>query len=141
MTEDAQGATEAKVAKEVAEQEFERFLKTMELDIDVKGLDDEDRTAFFEAKTRIVNAICVGTLVVNDAGCPVFTDSDGGTPITFLEPTGAALMATDTKKQGHDVGKMFRFMAETTGESPERFAKMRNRDVKICMAIASLFFG
>ena len=132
--------TEACVARDVAEHEFERFAEAMDLDFDPAGWDDDDLSSFDKAKKTLVGAIVAGRLVVDEEGQPVFSPIGGGT-ITFHEPNGAALMAMDQKKKGHDIGKLFATMAAMTKQSIKRFANMPNRDLKVCTAITTLFFG
>lgn len=130
------------IAADVAEHEFMRFVEAMDLDVDPTGWDDEDKRSFEEAKRKLVSALRSGKLVIDEHGQPVFTPSQPPTdPITFYEPTGATLMAMDQKKKNHDVAKMYAAMADMTRQPMTRFSKMVNRDVKICTAIASLFFG
>jgi len=136
--------SENKLSKEVAEQEFQRFADMMDLDLDLTSMDSEDGKDFTLQKNRIIKAMMNGALVINDEGCPVYTPQFAGgdvNPITFYEPTGAALMAMDRKKAGHDVGKMFASMGEMTKTSTGLFAKMKNRDLRICMAVTTLFLA
>lgn len=130
------------VSAEVAEAEFERFVEAMDLDVDPKGMDDEDRASFTSAKRRFVAAVQAGRLTVDEKGRPVFTPSMGTTdPITFNEPTGASLMAMDQKKRGHEIGKLFAAIADMTGQPVVRFSKMAKRDLNVCIAIGGLFLG
>lgn len=133
----------AVVAREVAEAEFGRFAEAMDLDFDIKRMDADDLKGFQEQKHRIVRAIMRGILVVDPKGQFVYTPQTGAdrSPITFYEPTGASMMAMDRKKKGEDVGKMYASMGDMTRVSPDRFAKMLARDLKVCQAIAVLFLG
>ena len=134
---------ENKVAKEVAEQDFERFADAMDLDVDTSKMDEDDRKGFQVQKDRIVSAICSGALYVNDNGEPVFTPQrtkDAG-EITFHEPDGAALMAMDRKKKTEDIGKLYATMGEMTKTSAKTFSVMKMADLKVCMAISTLFLG
>ena len=134
--------TTAKVAREVCEQEFERFLTAMDLDVDRAGMDEDDRKSLASAQRIITRAMESGNLVINEAGEPVYTPQIGDTSaITFHEPMGATYMAMDTKKQGQNVGKLYASMADCTHQPAARFAKMANRDVKVCQAIVGLFLG
>lgn len=132
-----------KVAKEVAEQEFERFIDAMDLDVDTAGMDEDDKKGFEQQKSRIIGAIQSGALVVNDDGEPVFTPqrTKDAEPITFHEPTGASLMAMDRKKKTEDIGKLYSAMGDMTGKHPSTFAKMKMPDLKVCMAVTTLFLG
>ena len=131
------------VAKEVAEQDFNRFADSMDLDIDPVGMDAEDKKGFEQQKDRIIAAIQSGSLVINDSGEPVFTPqrTKGADAITFYEPTGASLMAMDRKKKTEDIGKLYASMGEMTRTHASTFSKMKMPDLKVCMAITTLFLG
>jgi len=129
-----------KVATEVAEQEFERFIEAMDLDIDTSRMDVDDTRSFEEAKHIIVRAMERGSLVVDENGQPVYTLS-GGERITFYEPTGATFMAMDNKKRGQDVAKLVAIMADMTRQPAATFSKLPNRDFKVCRTLVTLFLG
>lgn len=131
-----------KIATEVAVAEFERFLESMDLDIDTSKMDADDLKSYDESKRKLVRAIERGHLVVDDKGQPVYTPQlGGGTQITFYEPTGASFMATDGKKKGYDMAKMNAMLGDITRLPPVTFAKMAGRDYKICQTILVLFLG
>lgn len=130
----------SRMAPEVLDAEFMRFIAAMDIDIDPKGLDDDDKKSLEACKRVVIRALESGKLVVNEAGEPVFTPASGA-PITFAEPTGAVFMARDKKKEGHDVAKMFATMAELTHQQPGVFATMPGREVKVCLAITQLFLA
>lgn len=130
------------VAKEVAEQEFDRFVHCMDLDVDTSGMDAEDLTAFNKQKGRIIRAVQVGSLVFNEDGEAVYTPQHKRTkhkePITFQERTGASLMAMDGRKKNHDVAKTYAVMADMCKVHPSVFAGMVGTDVKVCEALFAL---
>lgn len=128
------------VALEVAEQEFERFLESMDLQFDLKAMDDDDRKGFEVNKARFLKAVQRGSLVVNERGEPVYRPT-AGDAITFREPTGATLMAIDSVKKGHDVAKSFAVLAEMTRTPRDVFAKMVQRDLNVCQAVLILFLA
>lgn len=132
-----------KVAKEVAEAEFTRFVEAMDLDVDPADMDEDDKKGFNQQRERIVSAICAGSLVINDEGEPVFTPqrTKDAEPLTFHEPTGASLMAMDRKKRNEDVGKMYSLMGEITKTHASTFSKMKMADLKVCQAVTTLFLG
>jgi len=132
--------SESKVAAEVAEAEFERFVEAMDLDVDPAGMDDDDKRSFESARRRLLKAMMAGQLVVNEQGEPVYSPGFGD-PITFHEPTGATYMAMDQKREGHNFGKTVATLAEMTRLPATRFSKMANRDFKVCSAILGLFLG
>ena len=137
--------TESKVTKEQAEKEFETFVETMDLDCDVDGMDDEDKAGFSKHRALIVRSIMRGSLVFDDESQPVFTpahkDSAEVSPVTFYEPTGANYMEMDRKKAGKDMAKMHAVIAGMTKRDAKLFAGLKNRDYKVCLAIALLFLG
>ena len=131
------------IGSDVAENEFLRFIETMDLDVDPDGMDDEDKSNLKDARRRIVRAISGGALVINEDGDPVYTPKVGAdrNPITFYEPDGGSIMAMDTKKRGHDVAKLYATMADLTKTSVAKFTKMKQRDLSVCQAITVLFLG
>ena len=132
-----------KIAKEVAEQEFNRFVESMDLDVDPADMDEDDRKGFNQQKDRVITAIQSGALVIKDSGEPVFTPqrTNDADAITFHEPTGASLMAMDRKKKTEDIGKLYAAMGDITKTHANVFSKMKMADLKVCMAITTLFLG
>lgn len=129
---------EEKMATEVAEQEFERFLDAMDLASERDSLTGDDLESLQAHKSRMVDAMRKGKLVIDDYGQPVFTPTDGE-PITFYEPTGASFMAMDQSKDGQNIHKMIAYMADMTRTSAATFSKMKERDFKVCRAVVLLF--
>ena len=132
-----------KIVKEVAEQEFNRFVESMDLDVDPADMDEDDRKGFTQQKDRVISAIQLGSLVIKDSGEPVFTPqrTNDADAITFHEPTGASLMAMDRKKKTEDIGKLYAAMGDITKTHANVFSKMKMADLKVCMAITTLFLG
>jgi hypothetical protein len=131
------------IALEVAEQEFDRFVDSMDLDVNTAHMDADDKKDLDQLRSRIISAIQAGSLVINDNGEPVFTPqrTNDAAPITFHEPTGATLMAMDRKKKTEDVGKLYASMGDMTKTSAATFSKMRMSDLKVCTAVTTLFLG
>lgn len=130
----------SKIPADMAEQEFEKFAEAMDIDINVERMDDEDAKDFEGLKNKIVGAIMKGSLVISDNGEPVLSLSDGES-LTFSEPTGASLMATDKRKKTENVARLSVIMAEMCGVPVQVFAKMPMRDFKVCQSITTLFLG
>jgi ABC-type uncharacterized transport system ATPase subunit len=130
------------IAKEVADQEFDRFVSEMDLDLDEAGMDAEDLTAFNKQKSKIIRALQRGDLIINDKGEAVYTPSNPKSqhkePITFHERTGASLMAMDGKKKGYDVAKTYAVLADMCNVHQNVFAGLVGSDVKVCEALFSL---
>lgn len=131
-----------KVALEVAQAEFDRFVEEMDLDLDKSTMDAEDLTAFNKQKNRIIRAIERGYLVINENGEAVYTPFNSRSkhkdPITFHERTGASLMAMDGKKKNHDVAKTYAVMADMCKVHQSVFAGLVGTDVKVCEALFAL---
>lgn len=135
---------EQKIATEVAEAEFDRFVEAMDLDVDTSKMGEDDAASFETQKRRIVAALCDGSLVINEDGEPVFTPRTVEVPkgsITFYEPTGASLMASDGKKKDDRVKAMYAVMGAMTRQHPSVFANMKRRELRVCEAVALLFLG
>lgn len=132
----------SKIAKEVAEAEFDRFIQANDILVD-DCMEKEDRDAFNEQKARIVRAIEAGAMVVNEDGEPVYTPqrTKDAEALTFHEPTGASLMAMDRKKKNEDVGKLYATMGDMTRTDAKTFSNMKMADLKVCMAVTTLFLG
>lgn len=132
-----------KITYEVAEAEFNRFIEANSILLELPGMDDEDRASLTEQKTRIVQAMVNGSLVINEEGEPVFTPQRvaDAEPLTFHEPTGASLMAMDRKKKNEDVGKLYSTMGDMTRTNAKTFSNMKMADLKVCMAITTLFLA
>lgn len=133
-----------KVATEVAEKEFFRWLVSMDLDhkADEAKLSKEDLASFAKAKSVLVRAMERASLVLTDQGLE-FTPQLGNNrkPILFAEPKGAAMLAADKHGEGENVRKTYAVLADMTGEEIKRFSLMPRRDIAVCEAIFGLFFG
>lgn len=133
---------DTKIAVDVAEADFDRFIDCMDLDLNTDGMDDDEKKDLSVHKGRVISAICSGSLVINDEGEPVFTPQRSEIdPLTFHEPTGAALMAMDRKKSSEEIGKMYVVAAAMTKTHSKTFSNMKIADLKVCMAITTLFLG
>lgn len=134
-----------KIATEVCEDDFKRFCDTMDIDVDPKGQDDDDKKSLMDCKRTMMRAMERGFLVISDDGEPVYTpvggDPDFRSPITFKEPKGETWSARDGIKDTHDTKKLYSSMSSMTGLSVVRFNKMAGRDLKVCFAVTLLFLG
>ena len=128
------------VDRETASIEFERWAKAMRVNVELEGLDENDRRDIAQDRSIFERAIMDGSLVINDEGLAVFTP-EGGDSVTWRKPKGSAFVAMDKKKKSQDFGKIFASMSDITGTSPVTFSKMDVADVKICMAIFTLFLA
>lgn len=129
-----------KIAAEMAEAEFERFVDEMDIDANTAAMDEEDRTQFQKQKSRMVRAIQKGALIITEDGEAIYTPQRSGEiePIHFRERTGATAIAADGVKKGRDASKAYHMMADMAGIEPRTFSKLRGVDIKVCEAIFAL---
>ena len=139
-----------KVAKEVAEIEFAKLVKIMDLEVDPAHMDAEDKGDFDRHKATIIGAYQRLSLVNNEDGMAVFTPKfseslllmpANAKSFTFRRPTGATLMVMDGKKVGADVTKLYASIAQMTGQHVKTFAAMDMVDLRVCTALATLFLA
>ena len=132
-----------KISREMAEDEFERFADAWDIDTDTDDMDIEDRKSFDEQRRKIVKAIMKGHATVSDNGDVTYTPygENGGDPLTFRIPSGAAYMSMDKYKDRQNMHKMFGFMGSMTKQHSKVFSDMSAIDTKFCMGITLLFLG
>ncbi len=129
-----------KVAREVAEADFERFCEMLAAYSDAPDLkDEEDKKSFTENRNRFVGAVMNGSLVVDDNGCATYTASNG-TQLRFAEPTASQLLAVDRHKQGHGIAKQIAMIASFSGKTEAEVGKLPMRDMRILNAVTAGFF-
>ena len=131
------------VAKEVAENDFQRFIDGADIIFDIETMDEEDRTTSEKQKARMIRAIMKGHLTVDTDGLPTFTPYTKGStftePITFNLPGGADIMAMDQIKAHKKMAQVHSIMGGMTKLPANVFSKLKGEDYKICQAIF-LFF-
>jgi len=135
--------SKTKIAKEVAEADFDRFVAAMRLNLSTEGMEPEDRTQLEQQKRRIIDAALDGSLVMSEKGVPTFTpqDSEDREPIAFPQPKGADFMQADMIRKNHDIEKTYAMMAATTHQKVARYAEMEWSDLRVLQAIANLYMG
>jgi hypothetical protein len=131
-----------KIAKEVAEAEFLRFIEAMDLDADTTDMSEEDVKGFNNLKAPLIKAIQKGNLVVNESGEFVFTPTKGdGKSIVFKEPTGSSLQAQDKRKSAETYARLYLTMGDMTGMPASYFSSCHWRDLKVMTSIVTLFLA
>lgn len=130
---------EFKVDFETASNELDIYFDEMEINTDEKILDDADIKALQKHTSRLIKAIQLGDLTFNSSGEAVLQPSHKNStytdPITFKERTGADVMATDSKKTTHLIGRMYAVLGSMCSVHPKTFTKLCGRDIKICESI------
>jgi hypothetical protein len=124
-----------KVAKEVAELEFERICAFARVDTDDSEWSDEEKSKWEELRSELVTLIRKGALVVSEDGAPMFAG------LKFRAPTGAAIMAFETYAPDKKMSNLAAVMCELTGSDKGTFGKMHARDFNACSHITTLFLG
>lgn len=136
----------SKVAAEVAEVEFGRFVEAWDLDVEVDEMNEEDRDTFAPLKRRLIRQIMAGRLVVSENGETLtyqlrFPIGDNAELVANL-PTGGAILQFDRHKDRHNVAKLNAYMGSMCGVAPALFgAHMKGSDLKVVQAIATLFLA
>lgn len=131
-----------KISREFAEQEFDRFAESMDLDFNPVHMDAEDLTAFNKQKERFIRAIINGSLSINENGEAIYMprnrNSKHDKELTFHERTGATVIAMDSMKKGQDIRKTYAAMAEMCRTHPNTFSGLVGIDIKVCETIFAL---
>lgn len=124
------------VVKEQAEQFFEDFLVTMDIQLD--NPEGEDKSAV----DRVVRAIMYGDLTFNENSEPVYTPwrnaSKYKEPITFHERTGEVILASDGKGKNALARQTYSMMGKLCRVEPRTFSQMAGTDIKVCEALFGL---
>lgn len=129
-----------KISRDMAEAEFERFCDENFIDTDLTGLDQEDVDAFEAHKLRIVKAICIGWVTIDDDATASIEISPE-LSLSFKSPNSSALMAADSVKPGKDIAKLNAVMASIVGKSPKTFAAIPMKQYQVCASITTLFLA
>lgn len=129
----------AKVAKEVAEAEFERLCRASRVELD--DMSEEETKSLDDIKQPILRGIMRGRLTIDDKGIAHYTPPvENATPLVFTKFDGSVLMiARDNKSNG--VRDSAGVIAEMTGQPVAKVAKMHLADLKFCGNLVALFLA
>ena len=132
--------SEKKVAREVAEAEFDRMCTARRVNIDPEEMTAEEYESLLEVKQRIVRTIERGDLVVSENGDPIYTPPiPGAKPITFYRPTGATFMTMDGDDGNQ--ARLVRILTEMTRSAKGEISKLEAPDYVVCSKLANLFMA
>lgn len=132
--------TPKKVAREVAEAEFDRMCTLRRVNTDPEEMTAEEYESLLEVKAKLVRVIERGELVVNENGDPVFTPPvPGAKSITFYRPTGATFMAMDGDDGNQS--RLVRVITDMTHSAKGEIAKLEAPDYVVCSKLANLFMA
>ena len=133
-----------KIALEVAEAEFAKFIDEWDIDANVDAMSGEDRESFEQQQSRIVRQIVKGAAVIDADGSITYTlkhPKGSTTEVVFRVPGGDAYMAMDKFKERQSMHKLYAFMGVMTKLPPAIFGNMDGRDIKFCQGVTLLFLG
>lgn len=140
MTEPTKPKAPPKIAREVAEAEFERMCDARRIEHDASELTDDEKAEWLELRGSLVRMIMRGALVVGENGDPTYTPP-GGPALTFHPATGATLMALETHPGGKTIANMMAALTEMTRTDAGTFAKLLAPDAQACSRIGKLFLA
>jgi hypothetical protein len=135
------------IDRKTAEEEFERFCDSWEIDNDTSGMSEEDTTAFDGNRAKFINAVMRGRLKMDDSkDCLVYTFSDkspdrAGQSIEVHRPKGASYLETDNYKSDKGMHKTFAILASMSGQDPKYFSRIDGVDMKPLQAVMTLFLA
>jgi len=133
------------ISPELARAEFDRFVNLWEIDGDTDTMDDESREGFEDHRRKICKAIERGALTLTDNGGVCIslrhTTLIELTSVTLHVPTGAAYTTWDNYKERQNVHKLNAMLGSMAKLPPATFSKVDARDLKLVMAVATLFLG
>lgn len=137
--------SEIKVAREVAESDFQEWCDANEIDTDVSAMSEEDEEKFLGIKRRIVSAVMRGRLVFEGENC-TYTISEhsekfAGQKVEIKKPLGSAFITNGNFKGGQEMKRMYAMLSDMTGLTDGAFMKMSVIDVKLFIGIVTLFLA
>lgn len=131
-----------KVAREVAEAEFERMCEAHRIEHDTADMTETEATEWRDdIRAPLVRDLMSGALIVGEDGNPTYTAPGSTRGITFHPPTGATLMALETYAGAKNIANLVAAMADMTHTDRGEFGKMAARDVQACARVAKLFLA
>lgn len=136
---------EAKIDRETAVAEFERFCEANEIDYDESAMTDDELEAFKPLKERFVNACMEGRVEVDGRNIK-YTVSEhsadsSGDVVVIKRPTGHAFMALDGYTDKQPIHKLQGFASAITGKDTRYFSKMDMGDWLFFQGVISLFLA
>ena len=120
---------------EAALVEFERMAAAADVNTDTSTMDDEAAADVEEVRALLTNAICDGTLAVDEEGQAVMSTANGG-DIRFRVPLGEDLMIMANAQDDRRMEAMGRFVSSITGKDTRSIGKLKKKEWKLAMRIA-----
>jgi hypothetical protein len=134
---------EFKIDKETAEAEFVAFCEANDIDCDMDGMTDDEKSDFEPIKKRFVKACMQGRLVVDGLVLKYtpseFTKMEFRGTVEIKRPDGHAFMAMDGYKETQSAHKLQGFTSSMTGQEVKYFSKIDAKDWMFYRDMATLF--
>ena len=128
-----------KVARAVAEAEFERMCAAHRIEHDAER-DEAEQKEWDDMKAPIVRMLMRGSLIVGENGNPTYTPPSGD-PLTFHKATAASWIALETYGVGKNISNMIAAMAELTHTDRSSIARLEAADWQACTKVTTLFLS
>lgn len=134
-----------RIDKEVAEIEFDRFVKEWDIDDDLAAMSMEDSAGFQAHKSRVVKEICAGNATIDEQGDVRYTlkypkDGSSITELVFKVARGSKAVM-DNYKEREAIHKTMAYIGSLTGQPPKVMFSLDPRDQKFGEAVAVLFLA
>jgi hypothetical protein len=131
-----------KIDLETAENEFDNWAESWEIDTDIENFDDEEKTDFKTQKNKIIKAFRYGRLRFNEEDeTLIYNCIDIEKEVIIKRPKGRSLMQMDKYKDRESVHKTYAVLGAMTGKLPKFFSEMDGIDLKPFMAVVTLFLA
>lgn len=129
-----------KIARDVAEGEFDRMCQLRRVNTDPDDMTAEEYESFLEVRRKLVRVMERGELVVTETGDPIYTPPvPSAKALTFHRPTGATFMAMDGSDGNQ--ARLVRIITEMTRVPKGEIAKLEAPDYVVCSTLANLFLA
>jgi hypothetical protein len=128
-----------KIAKEVAEKEFEKWCDYVDIELD--DLTPEEIKSMESHRRTIVRAIMKGAACVDENGQLSYTSQRTAEPqkYTFKEVSGATLVSME-KAEGN-FARQFVVLSEVTGRPAGELRKLTGRDLTFMQTVFILLMA
>lgn len=133
---------------EFAEDEFNRFCESWELDNEESEMSEDDKKDFKRLKTTIIKAIRKGRLCMLEDQTLEYTVSEKtenekkvGQKIIIKRPKGSTYLAMDNYKEGQNVHRFNAVLASMSSHDPRWFSDLDGIDMKPLQAVVTLFLA
>lgn len=138
---------DAKITKETANKDFEKWADANRIDYDMDGMNSEEKSDFERIKAPIIKAIRDGRCVV-DGACLEYTietcaRAEGliGKKVKIDTPSGAIYTGMDGYKETQNVHRLNGAMSAMTGLDVGIFPKLDAWDYSFFKAVVQLFLS